>query len=201
MQGQRIGYIRVSTSEQNTERQLEGIQLDRIFIDQASGKDIKRPQLEALLRFIRERDIVFVHSMDRLARNLDHLRQIVHNLTSRKVHIQFHKESLLFTGEDSPLSNLLLNMLGAIAEFERSLIKERQKEGILLAKKKGLYKGRKPNLSAHQQLELKSRIELGIPKAKVAKEFKISRETVYKYLKNLSQTDPAKDVTSKNTLI
>jgi len=184
MKGQRIGYIRVSTTDQNTDRQLEGIQLDRTFTDKASGKDVQRPQLEAMLSHAREGDTVIVHSMDRLARNLDDLRQIVKKLTSRGVRIEFIKEALAFTGEDSPMSTLLLNMLGAVSEFERSLIKERQREGIAVAKAKGVYtgKGRKPTLSSEQVARLKELINVGVSKAKVARYFKISRVTVYQYL-------------------
>ncbi|WP_411372874.1 recombinase family protein, partial [Escherichia coli] len=89
MTGQRIGYIRVSTFDQNPERQLEGVKVDRAFSDKASGKDVKRPQLEALISFARTGDTVVVHSMDRLARNLDDLRRIVQTLTQRGVHIEF----------------------------------------------------------------------------------------------------------------
>lgn len=183
MKGQRIGYIRVSTIDQNTNRQLEGMQLDRIFTDKASGKDVKRPELESMLSFVRDGDAVIVHSMDRLARNLDDLRRIVKMLTERGARIEFVKEALVFTGDDSPMSTLLLNVMGAFAEFERSLIKERQKEGIALARAKGVYTGRKPTLSVGQVAELKEKIRLGIPKSKVARDFKISRETVYQYLK------------------
>ncbi|HCS9642139.1 TPA: recombinase family protein, partial [Salmonella enterica subsp. enterica serovar 1,4,[5],12:i:-] len=90
MTGQRIGYIRVSTFDQNPERQLEGVKVDRAFSDKASGKDVKRPQLEALISFARTGDTVVVHSMDRLARNLDDLRRIVQTLTQRGVHIEWH---------------------------------------------------------------------------------------------------------------
>jgi DNA invertase Pin-like site-specific DNA recombinase len=137
MAGQRIGYIRVSTLDQQIERQLDGIALDETFTDKASGKDAKRPQLEQLLRFARTGDTVLVHSMDRLARNLDDLRRIVHILTGKGVRIEFVKEQLTFTGEDSPMANLLLSVMGAFAEFERALIHERQREGIALAKQRG----------------------------------------------------------------
>lgn len=123
MSGKRVGYIRVSSFDQNTDRQLEAIQLDKKFIDKASGKDINRPAFTELLNYVREDDLVIVHSMDRLARNLDDLRQIVQNLTLKKVQVQFIKENLTFTGEDSPMSQLLLSVMGAFAEFERSLIK------------------------------------------------------------------------------
>jgi DNA invertase Pin-like site-specific DNA recombinase len=184
MTGQRIGYIRVSSYDQNTERQLEKEQLDRIFTDQASGKDVQRPQLKELLRFARDGDTVVVHSMDRLARNLDDLRTLVKSCTKRGVNIQFIKEGLTFTGEDSPMSNLLLSVMGAFAEFERALIKERQREGIELAKKRGVYKGRKKCLSTYNVVLLKQRVANGETKTDVAKAFGISRETLYQYLKN-----------------
>ena len=120
MNGQRIGYIRVSTLDQHTERQLESIEFDKTFTDKASGKDTKRPQLDQLMSFVRSGDTVFVHSMDRLARNLDDLRRIVQTLTGKGVRIEFVKEHLTFTGEDSPMANLMLSVMGAFAEFERA---------------------------------------------------------------------------------
>ena len=119
MKGKRVGYIRVSSVDQNTVRQLEGIRLDRVFTDKASGKDTKRPQLEALLEFVREGDLVVCHSMDRLARNLDDLRKLVMGLTKRGIRVEFVKEALTFTGEDSPMATLLLNVMGSFAQFER----------------------------------------------------------------------------------
>ena len=116
MHGQRIGYLRVSTFEQNPQRQLEGVQVARVFTDKASGKDTHRPELERLLAFVRESDTVVVHSMDRLARNLDDLRRIVQNLTQRGVRIEFVKENLAFTGEDSPMANLMHSVMGGFAE-------------------------------------------------------------------------------------
>lgn len=182
--GKHIGYVRVSTLDQNTDRQLEGVPLDKTFTDKASGKDVARPQLQAALDYLREGDTFHVHSMDRLARNVDDLRGIVKGLTGRGVMVRFHKEGLTFTGDDSPMSNLLLTMLGAVAEFERSLIRERQREGITLAKAKGVYKGRKKALTAAQVEELKAKA--GAPKsnkAALAKEYGISRETLYQYLR------------------
>src|SRR3546814_6582702 len=120
MKGQRIGYVRVSTFDQNVDRQLDGQSLDRIFTDKASGKDINRPELDAMLAFAREGDTVVVHSMARLARNLDDLRKLVQSLTKRGVRIEFVKESLPFSGEDSPMANLMLSVMGEFAEFERS---------------------------------------------------------------------------------
>jgi DNA invertase Pin-like site-specific DNA recombinase len=182
MTGQRVGYIRVSTLDQHEGRQLEGLELDRTFVDHASGKDAKRPQLEELLNFVRTGDTVIVHSMDRLARNLDDLRRIVQALTNKGVRIEFVKENLTFTGEDSPMASLMLSVMGAFAEFERSLIKERQREGIALAKKRGAYRGRKKSLSPQEVAELRQRVAAGISKAQVAREAGISRQTLYQYL-------------------
>jgi len=183
MKGKVIGYVRVSTFEQNVDRQLDGIKVDKVFTDKLSGKNIHRPQLEALLSFVREGDRVVVHSMDRLARNLDDLRSIVQRLTKDGIEVQFVKENLLFSGDDSPMANLMLSVMGAFAEFERSLIKERQREGIELAKKRGAYKGRKKCLNENQVKVLREKINAGESKANVAREFGVSRETVYKYLK------------------
>lgn len=183
MNGQRIGYVRVSTFEQNPDRQLETVQLDKIFADNSSGKDTQRPQLEALLEYVREGDTLVVHSMDRLARNLDDLRRLVQGLTTRGIRIEFVKESLTFTGEDSPLATLLLSVMGAFSEFERALIRERQREGIELAKRRGAYQGRKKSLSQDQVAELRNRAEAGEKKTHLARAFGISRETLYQYLK------------------
>ena len=183
MHGQRIGYIRVSTLDQNPDRQLEGAQVSKVFTDKASGKDMQRPQLDALLGYIREGDTLVVHSMDRLARNLDDLRRLVQQLTGCGVRIEFIKEGLTFTGEDSPMANLLLSVMGAFAEFERELIRERQREGIALAKQRGAYRGRKRALSSTQVAELRRRAEAREPKAALAREFGISRATLYEYLR------------------
>jgi DNA invertase Pin-like site-specific DNA recombinase len=181
--GQRVGYIRVSSAEQNPERQLEGIEVDRVFTDTVSGKSIARPALSALLGFVRDGDVVIVHSMDRLARNLDDLRRLVRELTARGVGVRFVKEQLSFTGEHSPLAELLLSVLGAFAEFERALIRERQAEGIALAKARGAYRGRKRSLTPTQVTELRIRVAAGEPKARLAREFGISRQTLYQYLR------------------
>src|SRR6266478_4798548 len=185
MAGQRIGYVRVSTFDQNPERQLDSTPVDRTFTDKASGKDAKRPQLEDLISFARTGDTVVVHSMDRLARNLDDLRRIVQMLTQRGVHIEFVKEHLSFTGEDSPMANLMLSVMGAFAEFERSLIRERQREGIALARQRGAYRGRKKSLSEAEVAEVRRRVGMGEKKARVARDVGISRETLYQYLRAL----------------
>lgn len=179
--GKRIGYVRVSTLDQNESRQLEGVQLDKRFVDKASGKDTKRPQLQAALDYVRDGDVLVVHSMDRLARNLDDLRRIVMELTGRGVVVEFVKEHLTFTSEDNAMSKLLLSVMGAFAEFERSLIRERQREGIALAKKAGVYRGRKPSLTPERVTQLRARVAAGEKKAALAREFGISRETLYSY--------------------
>jgi len=186
MTGQRIGYIRVSSYDQNPDRQLENVALDRTFTDKASGKDAQRPELERMLSFVRDGDTFVVHSMDRLARNLDDLRRIVQGLTSRKVRVEFIKECLTFTGDDSPIATLMLSVMGAFAEFERALLKERQREGIALAKQRGAYRGRRKSLSEEQAAELCRRAQAGEKKFQLAKEFGISRETLYQYLKQIS---------------
>ena len=139
--------------------------------------------LAVLLRFAREGDTVVVHSMDRLARNLDDLRRIVQDVTKRGVRLEFLKEGLTFTGDDAPMATLMLSVLGAFAEFERALLRERQREGIALAKQRGVYRGRKKSLSVAQVRLLRQRAQAGEPKARLAREVGISRETLYQYLR------------------
>jgi DNA invertase Pin-like site-specific DNA recombinase len=179
--GQRIGYQRVSTLDQNTARQLDGIELDKLFTDKASGKDTDRPELARAVAYVREGDTLVVHSMDRLARNLEDLRRIVRELTSCGVKVEFVKESLTFAGDDSPMNTLLLSMLGAVAEFERSMILERQREGIAIAKAAGKYKGRKASLSQTQASELLERLTKGESVTALATEYGVSRQTIYNY--------------------
>ena len=188
MIGQRVGYLRVSTEDQREDRQLDGMTLDRTFTDHASGRDADRPELANLLRYLREGDTLVVHSMDRLARNLDDLRKLVADLTGRGVRVEFVKESLTFTGEDTSMAKLLLSVMGAFAEFERAQIRERQREGILLAKKRGVYKGRKHALTPAQAAEARARVAAGEKKAAVARSLKIGRRTLYAYLQTGEQT-------------
>jgi DNA invertase Pin-like site-specific DNA recombinase len=180
--GQRIGYIRISSASQSLDRQLEGIQLDRIFKDAASAKDTDRPGLQSLLSFVREGDVVIVHSLDRFARDLGDLRKLVADLTRRGIRIEFIKEGLTFSGDDTRVSKLMPGVMGSFAEFERALIRERQREGIAPAKKKGVYKGRKKALTLIQVAALQERIRSGEKKARLAAEFGISRQTLYEYL-------------------
>ena len=160
MAGQRTGYIRVSTLDQQTERQLDGIALDQTFTDKASGKDTKRPQLELMLRFARRGDTVVVHSMDRLARNLDDLRRIVHTLTGKGVRIAFVKEQLTFTGEDSPMASLLLSVMGAFADDADSAIM--RSEVVAIQESRGLLGcGASHNLGARAGSPLKQVLRWG----------------------------------------
>jgi DNA invertase Pin-like site-specific DNA recombinase len=182
MSARTIGYVRVSSADQHADRQLAGVRPDRVFTDRASGKDAHRPELQRMLEFSREGDTIVFHSMDRLAGNLDDLRKLVKSLTERGIRLEFVKESLAFTGEDSPMSVLLLSVMGAFAEFERSLIRERQREGIAAAKDRGVYKGRKKALTPDRARKMIARVRAGEKKAAVARDFGISRETLYRYL-------------------
>lgn len=183
--GQRVGYVRVSTVDQNPDRQLEGIALDRTFTEFSSGRTVERPQLQAMILHVREGDTLFVHSIDRLARNLEDLLSLVHGFVARGVRVEFVQQGLVFSrGESSASSSLFLGVMGTIAEFERALILERQREGIALAKRAGKYKGRRPALTEFRSAELRRRCtEPGANKAAIAREFGIGNSTMYEYLK------------------
>lgn len=142
-----IGYIRVSSCGQRTDRQLEGVALDRVFMDKTSGKDMDRPEFQACLRALQAGDMLHVHSIDRLTRSLQDLLAILEDMADRNVTVKFYKENLIFSGESSPFQRLHLQIIGAVAEFERALIRERQREGIALAKQRGKYKGSKKRLT------------------------------------------------------
>ena len=177
--GQSIGYVRVSSVGQNDARQLDGMEFDRVFTDKASGKDTQRPQLQAMLTHVREGDHVYVHSMDRLARSLGDLEGLVKGLTGRGVAVSFVTQGMTFTGDDSPMNTLMLQLLGAVGQFERALIKERQREGIAIAKTKGVYRGRKPSLDEAAKARAREMVAQGTPKAQVAQELGVSRSTLY----------------------
>lgn len=186
MTGQHIGYIRVSSVGQNTDRQLDGIALDVTYEEKVSGKDRNRPELANMLKAIRSGDTVHIHSMDRLARNLVDLCSIVSEITGKGVAVCFHKENLTFNGAKvDPTSELMLGILGSVAQFERSIIHERQAEGIAKAKEKGVYEkhGRKAEITPAMIEEIKKRVAAGEAKAKVAKDMKISRDSLYRLLK------------------
>ena len=181
----KVGYKRVSTIVQNDSRQLAELELERIFVDHASGKNTsERPQLQAMIEFIRDGDEVYVHSMDRLARNLKDLLGLVEQIRNKGASLHFLKENLLIESQaqQSPMTTLMLSMMGAFAEFERSLILERQREGIALAKQKGLYKGRKP-VSKEKLEQAKDLLKQGQKVSAVARQTGLSRASLYKYLK------------------
>lgn len=182
---QTVAYIRVSTTEQNTARQLEAVgPVDRVFEEKISGGSRKdRAALAQCIEYIREGDVVIVASMDRLARSLRDLRDIVDEITGKGATVRFVKESQTYSADSAdPMSTLLLHILGAFAEFERSLIHERQADGIRIAKAAGKYAGRKPKLTVEQTAALRERIAQGVPKAVVAREFGIDRSTLYRLM-------------------
>ena len=180
-----FNYIRVSSIEQNTERQLKDVACDRVYEEKISGKDTNRPQLQAMLANIRANDIINIHEMSRLARNTRDLLNLVEEITSKGATIIFHKENLTFKGNEKqdPYQKMMMVMLGAVAELERAILLERQREGIAIAKAKGKYKGGKNKLSSEQITELNNMHSQGMPISQIAKHFKITRPTVYGYLK------------------
>lgn len=182
--GQRIGYVRISNVDQSGERQLDGEDLDRVFVEQTSCKDPNRPKLKEMLDYVRANDAIVVQSMDRLAHNVGDLRRLVETLTSQGISVEFRQEKLTFAGSsDSSMSTLMLTVLGAVAQCERALIRERRREGIALAMAQGVYRGRKKSLSPEQEADLVRRAGPGSCKSAIAREFGVSRETVYRYLR------------------
>ena len=179
---QQIGYKRVSTYNQNTDRQLDGVDIDKVFEDKVSGSSTDRPQLTAMLAHIREGDVIHVHSIDRLARNLGDLMSLIEKITSKGTTVKFHKESLTFTGEEDAMQKLMLQLMGAVAQFERSMINERAAEGRAIAKAKGKRFGRKPALQGKQVSELKRMYDEGVGVSRLAIDFDVSRQAVYRAL-------------------
>jgi DNA invertase Pin-like site-specific DNA recombinase len=179
----RVGYRRVSSVSQSTERQLDGVRVDKVYEDKLSGKDANRLQLRAALDYCREGDTLVVHSLDRLARNTEDLLRIVRELNAKGVTVEFVKNNLTFKGGDDPSSVLLLTILGAVATMERALIRERQREGIDLAKARGVYKGGQPKLTPMQAQELRERAKKGTARVDLARHYGISRQAVYDYLR------------------
>lgn len=185
----KIGYVRLSTVEQNTARQLVGITLDRVFEEKVSAKNIgNRPVLREMLSFIRDGDDLYVHSMDRLARNLKDLLTLVTTITDKGVTLHFVKENLTFEAKAkaTPFNKLLLGLLGSVAEFERELILERQREGIAQAKARGAYKGRKP-IAPEKIEKAKELLAQGMTRTEAAKTVGMGRTTLFLYLKNNGQ--------------
>lgn len=192
----KIGYVRLSTVEQNTARQLVGITLDRVFEEKVSAKNIgNRPVLREMLGFIRDGDDLYVHSMDRLARNLKDLLTLVTTITDKGVTLHFVKENLTFEAKAkaTPFNKLLLGLLGSVAEFERELILERQREGIAQAKARGAYKGRKP-IAPEKIEKAKELLAQGMTRTEAAKTVGMGRTTLFLYLKNNGQAQAKQSI-------
>ena len=176
-----IGYIRVSSYDQNTERQLDGIKLDKTFSDKASGGTANREALQQCLACLRAGDILHIHSIDRLARNLLDLQHVVEGLTQKGVTVKFHQENLVFSGVGtSPLQTLLFQILGAFAQFERACIRERQREGIAHCKAMGKPLGRPAKLSDSDKNEIINKLLSGKLASQLAKEYSVSTSTIHK---------------------
>jgi len=175
--GQTVGYVRVSTTDQNPARQLEAIgQVDRLFAEKISARTTDRPQLQAMLAYVRSGDVVKVKSPDRLARSTTDLLALVNQLKSKDIQVEFIDQPALNT--DSPQGEFMLTILGAVAQLERATIKERQAEGIALARARGVY-DRTPKLSPDQIELARRRIADGVTKSKVARDLGVSRQTLY----------------------
>lgn len=183
MNGQRIGYIWLSHSAPSLEQQLEQIMVEKFFTDNASDQGLQQPERDALFLSVCNGDTVAIYSMDRLARNLSDLYQQVYKLTHKGVTVEFIKESLTFTSNLPPKTNLMLSIMRACAEFEQLILGKNQREDIEQTRVPRGYRGRKKLLSSEQQAELRLRATNGETKAQLAREFGISRETLYQYLK------------------
>lgn len=181
MTGQNIGYIRVSSEGQNTARQLEGVTLDKTYSEKVSGSTKARPKLEECLSYLRKGDTLHVHSIDRLARNLFDLQEIVDGLVIKGVTVKFYHENLTFSGDDSPMATLTLQLMGAFAEFERRMTSTRQKEGINAAKKLGKHLGR-PRLEKSLVEAAMAFKEEGLSICEIGRRMELSRPSIYKLL-------------------
>lgn len=182
-----VGYIRVSTWEQNGARQLRDVNLDKVFEDHCSGKDTERPGWRACREYLREGDTLHVHSIDRLGRSLSDLTRVVDELAAAGIGVRFHKEGLFFPAGDSgrvePMARLQFQMLAAFAEFERALIRERQREGIVLAQEAGKYRGRRSVITPARREQARELLAQGLDKTEVARRLGIGRTSLYKLLK------------------
>lgn len=183
MTGRSVGYARVSSADQNLDRHLAAVgDVDQVFTDHASGGS--RDGLEAMRRHVRVGDTVKVRSLDRLARSVVDLAQLVEELVTKGVRVEFVKERLTFepAAGDDPFATFQLHMLGSVAQLERSLIRERQREGIALAKQRGVYDGRARRLSDEEVTTLRAMDAAGVPRAKIARDLGCSRRLIYDVL-------------------
>lgn len=184
--GQVVGYVRVSAADQNEARQVEAIgDVDKMFLDKASGKNAKdRPELQKMIEYVREGDTVIVKSPDRLARSTTDLLDLVKRLGKKGVEVTFLDNPALNT--NTPHGEFMLTVLGAVAQLERSVIGERQMEGIALAKKRGVYERRR-KISDEQIVMAQKKVADGVPKAVVARELGVSRTTLYAALEGMGR--------------
>lgn len=179
----KIAYVRVSTVEQNEARQIEALKkygIDKWFTEKVSAKDTNRPQLQAMLEFAREGDTVYIHDFSRLARSTSDLLKMVELLQAKGVHLVSNKESI---DTSTPTGKLMLTMLGAIYEFERTNLLERQREGVAIAKSKGKYKGRKEIKIDDFGAQYQRYLNRELSKVELAKELNISRPTLDKLIR------------------
>ena len=179
-----VGYIRVSTADQETGRQLDKVVLDKVFEEKISSATPNRPILAECLNYLREGDVFWVHSIDRLARNLIELQSIVSSLVDKGVEVRFYTENLTFSKGSSPMQELMLQVLGAFAQFERKLIRERQQEGINNAKRQGRYLGRPKKISDEDKKLIIQMHSDGCTPSFIAENFDVSVFSIYKILKN-----------------
>ena len=182
-----IGYIRVSTIEQNEERQVEALKvydIEKWYIEKASGKDTNRPKLQEMLDYVREGDTVYIYDFSRLARNTKDLLEIVEKLNNKEVHLISCTENF---DTSTAVGKLMLTMLGAIAQFEREIILERQREGIAIAKAEGKYKGKQKIKRDNFEKLYKLYLNRGITKVELAKQLHISRPTLDRMIKEYEE--------------
>lgn len=185
--GQIVGYARVSAVGQNVSRQVKALEVecDKIFVEKVSAaKTSNRPQFQEMMRYLREGDVLQVTSADRLARSTRDLLDIVQSLKDRGVQVEFLDNPALNT--DTPQGEFMLTILAAVAQLERSIIRERQAEGIAIARAAGKY-DRAPKLSPGQAREVRRLDALGVPKTAIARKLKCSRHTVYAVLDRIGK--------------
>lgn len=184
--GMRVGYVRVSSLTQNTDRQLDGLEIDKLFVEKASGRDNYRPQLQSMLDYVRENDEIFIHSMDRLGRSLSHLLEIVTLIVQKGCTLHFMKEKIDIGPNSGPLGRFILHIMGAVSEFEVAMIRERQREGIAIAKKAGKYYSKFSSFTPEQVEMIKNADDLGITKVDLAETLGVCKATLYKYIRRVN---------------